>query len=34
LKYKNKRPDYVKAFYSVINWDAVSAKFADGKKAG
>ena len=34
LKYKNRRPDYVKAFYSVINWDSVSGKFADGKKAG
>jgi len=33
LKYKNKRPDYVKAFFSVVNWDAVSAKFADAKKA-
>jgi Fe-Mn family superoxide dismutase len=28
LKYKNKRPDYVKAYFSVVNWDAVSAKFA------
>ena len=33
LKYKNKRPDYVKAYFSVVNWDAVSAKFADGMKA-
>ena len=33
LKYKNKRPDYVKAYFSVVNWDAVSAGFADGKKA-
>ena len=33
LKYKNKRPDYVKAFFSVVNWDAVSAKYADLKKA-
>jgi len=33
LKYKNKRPDYVKAFFSVVNWDAVSSKFADTKKA-
>jgi Fe-Mn family superoxide dismutase len=33
LKYKNKRPDYVKAYFSAVNWDAVSAKFADGKKA-
>jgi len=33
LKYKNKRPDYVKAYFSVVNWDSVSAKFADEKKA-
>jgi Fe-Mn family superoxide dismutase len=33
LKYKNKRPDYVKAYFSVVNWDAVSAKFSDVKKA-
>jgi len=31
LKYKNKRPDYVKAYFSVVNWDAVSASYA--KKA-
>jgi len=28
LKYQNKRADYVKAFYKVVNWDAVSAKYA------
>ena len=33
LKYKNKRPDYIKAYFSVVNWDAASAKFADEKKA-
>jgi Fe-Mn family superoxide dismutase len=33
LKYKNKRPDYVKAYFSVVNWDAVSAGFVDRKKA-
>jgi Fe-Mn family superoxide dismutase len=33
LKYKNKRPDYVKAYFSAVNWDALSAKFADAKKA-
>jgi superoxide dismutase, Fe-Mn family len=33
LKYKNKRPDYVKAYFSVVTWDAVSAGFADSKKA-
>jgi Fe-Mn family superoxide dismutase len=32
LKYKNKRPDYIKAYFSVVNWDSVSAKFADMKK--
>jgi Fe-Mn family superoxide dismutase len=31
LKYKNKRPDYVKAYFSAVNWDAVSAKFATKK---
>jgi len=33
LKYKNKRPDYVKAFFSVVNWDEVSSRYASGKKA-
>ncbi len=28
LKYQNRRPDYVKAFQNVINWDVVSARFA------
>ena len=29
LKYQNKRADYVKAFYQVLNWDYVSGKFAE-----
>jgi Fe-Mn family superoxide dismutase len=33
LKYKNKRPDYVKAYFSAVNWDYVSGKFAEAKKA-
>jgi Fe-Mn family superoxide dismutase len=33
LKYKNKRPDYVKAYFNVVNWDAVSGQFAELKKA-
>ena len=33
LKYKNKRPDYVKAYFNVVNWDAVSEQFAGLKKA-
>jgi Fe-Mn family superoxide dismutase len=27
LKYQNKRPDYISAFYNVINWDAVAKKY-------
>jgi len=29
LKYQNRRPDYVKAFFQVINWDSVSREFAE-----
>lgn len=31
LNYQNRRPDYVEAFFSVINWDVVEAKFASVK---
>ena len=27
LKYQNKRPDYVDAFWNVINWDVVSQRY-------
>lgn len=27
LKYQNRRPDYVDAFYNVINWDEVARRF-------
>tara|TARA_B100001250_G_scaffold396347_1_gene402246 strand:+ start:407 stop:1003 length:597 start_codon:yes stop_codon:yes gene_type:complete len=27
LKYQNKRPDYINAFWNVINWDIVEAKY-------
>ena len=27
LKYQNKRPDYLKAIWNVINWDAVSMRY-------
>ncbi|WGQ07747.1 superoxide dismutase [Pedobacter gandavensis] len=27
LKYQNRRPDYISAFWNVINWDAVAARF-------
>ncbi|HYF91927.1 MAG TPA: superoxide dismutase [Symbiobacteriaceae bacterium] len=31
LKYQNRRPDYIGAFFNVINWDKVAEKFAAAK---
>lgn len=29
LKYQNKRPDYVEAFWNVVNWEKVSEKYKE-----
>jgi Fe-Mn family superoxide dismutase len=31
LNYQNRRPDYVQAFFNVINWEAVEARYNSAK---
>ncbi|QDU96442.1 superoxide dismutase [Lignipirellula cremea] len=31
LNYQNRRPDYIEAFFSIVNWDEVAKRFAAAK---
>ena len=32
LNYQNRRPDYISAFFNVVDWDAISARYTEASK--
>ncbi|MCE1905872.1 superoxide dismutase [Mn], partial [Enterobacter hormaechei] len=32
LQYQNRRPDYIKAFWSVVNWDEAAKRYQEKVK--
>ena len=34
LKYRNRRPEYVKNWWNVVNWEAVAARYDKAPKQG
>jgi Fe-Mn family superoxide dismutase len=34
LKYQNRRPEYVKAFWQIVDWDQVAQNYASAMDGG